>query len=54
LIFAELKSVKGKVSPEQQEWMDLINQCTSVEGYIWRPRDIDDDGGGGEIASILR
>lgn len=33
IIFAELKSETGKVSPEQQEWLDLLG------GFLWRPSD---------------
>ncbi len=52
LIFVELKGTKGKVSPEQQHWHDLINQCTSVEAHIWWPEDYEPNGG--ILAEILR
>ena len=29
LIFAELKSEKGKITPEQEEWLSLLRQCGS-------------------------
>jgi len=48
LIFAELKTETGKISPEQQKWHDLLNQCTSIEAHIWRPAQFD------EIVGILR
>ena len=38
LIFAELKSAKGKVSPEQEQWLSALSECT-VEVYTWRPED---------------
>jgi len=37
VIFAELKSDKGKVADEQQEWIGLLEGCKGVETYIWRP-----------------
>jgi hypothetical protein len=49
LIFAELKTEKGKVSPHQQEWIDLLSECGgNVECYVWRPSDIE------EIARLLQ
>jgi len=49
LVFAELKSEKGKVSPAQQEWLDSLRACGgNVECYMWRPSDFD------EAARILR
>jgi len=50
LIFAELKSDKGKVTPKQQEWLDdLLSLGGYVpEVYLWRPSDMD------EIWEILR
>ncbi len=48
LIFAELKTEKGIVSPAQQEWLDLLAQCTGVECYLWRPGDVEN------IAKILQ
>lgn len=39
LIFAELKSETGKVSPEQQQWVDDLNAC-GQEAVIWRPSDL--------------
>ena len=34
VIFAELKRQKGRVTPEQKEWLALLN------GVIWRPSDM--------------
>ena len=48
LLIFELKSEKGKVSSEQQEWIDLLKQCTGAEVYLWKPSQID------EIVEILR
>lgn len=47
IIYAELKSEKGKVTPEQQRWLDALRQC-GQEVYVWRPADIE------EIARLLR
>ena len=41
VIFAELKSEKGKLTPEQQEWIDLL-KAAGQEVYVWRPSDRDD------------
>ena len=40
LIFAELKTNTGKVSPRQEHWLRLL-AMTSAEVYLWRPRQID-------------
>lgn len=49
LIFAELKSQRGKVSPEQQQWLDaLALTVPGVEVYLWRPSDLD------QIEDVLR
>lgn len=47
LIFAELKTHLGTVSPEQQKWLDLLG-ATCAEVYVWRPGMLQ------EIADILR
>lgn len=38
LIFAELKSAKGTVKPEQTEWLLRLGGA-GAECYIWRPKD---------------
>ena len=38
LIFAELKSEKGKLTPYQQEWVDTLRD-TGAEVFVWRPSD---------------
>jgi len=47
VIFAELKTEKGKLTPEQQETFDDLKAC-GQEVYVWRPGDIEG------IAEILR
>lgn len=38
LIFSELKAEKGRVRPEQIEWLDEL-RATGAEAYLWRPSD---------------
>lgn len=47
LIFAELKSEKGKATEAQLEWLHGFRSC-NLEAYVWRPSDFD------EIERILR
>ena len=43
VIFAELKSEKGKLTPAQEKWISLLTQCKErIECYIWRPADLRD------------
>lgn len=42
LVIAELKTMTGKVSPAQQEWLDDLKACPGIECYLWRPCDEDD------------
>jgi hypothetical protein len=41
LIFAELKSQKGKLGPSQQEWLDALTAVSVAEDrvhtFLWRP-----------------
>lgn len=37
LIFAELKSAKGKVSPRQEEVLGILGEYGYAEVYIWKP-----------------
>lgn len=39
VVFAELKKHTGKVSLEQQRWINAINQARNGEAYVWRPID---------------
>jgi hypothetical protein len=39
LIVAELKSERGRLRPEQREWLDLLAAVPSVEVFEWRPAD---------------
>jgi hypothetical protein len=40
-IYAELKSMRGKVSPKQQEWLEILAENPGNQCYIWRPCDRD-------------
>lgn len=38
VIFAELKSRRGRVDQEQKNWLDRLSMCSmAVETYLWRP-----------------
>lgn len=41
ILFAELKTDTGKVTPDQQAWLDDL-RAVGVEVYLWRPSDIED------------
>lgn len=43
----ELKTDKGKLRPEQREWLAWLTAC-GIETHVWRPRDFD------EVAARLR
>ena len=40
LLAAELKSERGKVTTQQEEWLSWLEE-SGVEVYVWRPHDID-------------
>ena len=47
VVFAELKSEKGRVSEAQKEWLAALNVLADVPGspvkvWMWRPSDWDD------------
>jgi hypothetical protein len=48
IVFAELKSTKGRVTDEQQAWLDALMHVGKV--CVWRPVDWLD----GSVESILR
>jgi hypothetical protein len=37
-VLVELKTDKGRVSPEQRHVLDMLDGC-GVEAWIWRPKD---------------
>lgn len=48
VVLAELKSEKGRLSPEQKTWISAFQETQKVEVYVWRPGDLL------QIAEILR
>ena len=38
LVFAELKSMRGKVSDAQAHWLGIL-EITAAEVFMWRPSD---------------
>ncbi len=41
LIFAELKAEKGRLSPEQTDWLEQLGQVEGIDTYLWRPSHFD-------------
>lgn len=39
IVFAELKTTKGRVRPMQLVWLQALRLCPFVETYLWRPGD---------------
>jgi len=42
IIFAELKSARGRLTSSQRAWLERFQQCSipgRIETYIWRPGD---------------
>lgn len=42
LIFAELKSERGRVEPEQRAWLGDLMLVPGAEVRIWRPSDLEE------------
>lgn len=40
LIFAELKDMVRRVTPNQDVWLTGLAQVETVETYVWRPSDM--------------
>jgi hypothetical protein len=48
LVFAELKSERGRVTTHQERWLALLGACPGVEVFLWRPSDLE------RVAAVLR
>jgi len=41
LLFVELKSERGKLRPEQSDWLDALRLLPQAEVHVWTPADWD-------------
>ncbi len=48
VIFAECKRRLGKLTPEQEQWQELLKSVPGIRYFVWRPDDLE------AIASELR
>ena len=48
VVFAELKSARGKLTESQRSAIALLTECPGIEVYVWRPLDWDN------LVEILR
>ena len=42
VIFAKLKSAKGRITPKQREALAMLKECPGIECYLWRPSNWDE------------
>lgn len=42
LVYAELKSQKGRLRPDQERWIERLLLVPGIEVYVWRPADWDE------------
>ena len=48
IIFAELKSEKGRTTSAQEMWLKALEKVPGVDVYLWRPSDWD------RVVEVLR
>lgn len=48
LVFAELKTEKGRLTIEQRFVLHLLGECPGVEAHLWRPSDFE------QVREVLR
>lgn len=41
VLFVELKTTTGTMSPPQRAWQQLLERCPGVEYAVWRPTDFE-------------
>ena len=51
VLFRELKSQRGRVEPEQREWLDAL-AASGADVDVWRPADLLSDRIATELAAI--
>lgn len=37
LLFVELKTMRGRVTTDQTDWLSALGQAKNVLAYVWRP-----------------
>ncbi len=42
IVFAELKAASGRVSSEQEAWLEALSRCEGIETRLWRPSDFEE------------
>ncbi len=52
VLVIELKDAYSKITSEQEEWWADWEACQVAELYLWRPKDMDPEGG--KILEVLR
>jgi len=39
LLFVELKVGRNRLTPAQEQWLNLLRRCAGAEVYLWTPSD---------------